>query len=367
MNDHSDIQIPQPAAELTFRNLLIVTWDFVRFLFSKWLILVIFGITGGIIGIIYEWIQKPSYEAVLTFSTDDENTTIGAGSLAGIAAQFGFDLGGAGNVFSGDNIIALMQSRKILTSALLSQVDYKGSRRSLLNIYYDASGLRKSFQKSQKLKNVSFPETEQVPDYSRLQDSVFLLIIKKINADVLKVDRPDKKIVLYEIRCVSPDEIFSANFAKALINETSKFYIENKTRRSKITVDVLQRKADSIRYAYDAALSGRALLSDANINPAFQVPQVGIQKKQTDITVLSTAYGEILKNLEIAKFNLLRETPLITVIDEPLQPLRNLQKGRLFGAIVGGFIFGILGILYLMVARTINGIRRDAALAAKRS
>ena len=348
--------VPEASAELTFKNLIGILANFLRFIFSKWLILLIFGITGGLLGITYAWVQKPSYEAVLTFSTDDDNGG-SAGGLAGIAAQFGFDLGGAGSVFTGDNVVALMQSRKIIFSALQTKVDYKNKKETLLNIYLETTGMSEGFKKSPILKNVSFPAEQKPETYSRLQDSVLLIVIKNINLNVLKVDKPDKKIDLYEVRCKSPDETFSIAFTNQLIKEVSDFYIQSKTKRSQITVTVLQKSADSLRQAFNAALSGRAALADANLNTAFQSPIVGIQKKQTDITVLSTAYGEILKNLELAKFNLLRETPLITIIDEPMGPLLDLKMGRLIGGIIGGFLFGFLGIGYLLTAKALKEIK----------
>ena len=53
-------------------------------------------------------------------------------------------------------------------------------------------------------------------------------------------------------------------------------------------------------------------------------------------------YGEIMKNLELAKLNLLKETPLVQVIDRPVLPLKKEKKGRLMGLIVWGFVSFIL-------------------------
>ena len=39
------------------------------------------------------------------------------------------------------------------------------------------------------------------------------------------------------------------------------------------------------------------------------------------MTVLGTAYGELLKNLELAKYSLLKEIPYIQIIDIPHYPL----------------------------------------------
>lgn len=322
----------------------------VAFLFSKWLILGVFAFVGGVTGISYAWIQDAQYEAVLTFSTDEDKTSAGS-NILGLASQFGFNLGGAGNVFSGDNIVPLIQSQKIILASLFSQVTINGKPQSLLNLYFDASHMSEKFKNAEAPKNVSFPLNQDIKTFSRIQDSVLQLIINKITKENLTVTRPDSKMQIYKIDCISPNENFSKEFVQQLIKKVSEFYIETKTKRSQQTVEILQKRADSIRTAYNSALYGRATLTDANINPAFQTPTVGIQSKQTDITVLATAYGEIIKNLELAKFNLLRETPLIQVIDEPMLPLKNLKPGRLSTGIIFSIFFILIGAAFLTIKR----------------
>lgn len=316
-----------------------------KFFLSKWVIICIIGFSGAGLGLLYGWLEKPRYEAVLTFSTDDDKGT--ATGIMGIAAQFGINLGGVGGVFSGDNILSLISSQKIMKEALFSTTNVKGKEENLLSIYYESSGMKKSFRKDTILQKVSFPLHQDPATYSRVQDSVLQLILKDISKKVLVADRPDKRVLLYNITVISPSETFSKEFTEELITRVTDFYIASSTQRSFQTVQVLQERADSIKRAYDAALMGRAELSDANLNPAFQSPLVGIQKKQTDITVLATAYGELLKNLELSKFNLLRETPLIQVIDEPMLPLKVIKTGRLLGMIYGGLLAGFLCLCYL--------------------
>ena len=101
-------ELPTDSSEITLRGLLIFGRELFKFLLSKWKILCILCCFGGVIGIVYQWIQKPKYEAVLTFSTEEDKGG-GTGSLAGLAAQFGFDIGRASSVFSGDNILPLIQ------------------------------------------------------------------------------------------------------------------------------------------------------------------------------------------------------------------------------------------------------------------
>ncbi|MBS1729875.1 MAG: lipopolysaccharide biosynthesis protein [Bacteroidetes bacterium] len=316
-----------------------------QFFFSKWVIICIIGFSGAGLGLLYGWLEKPNYQAVLSFSTDDDKAT--TTGIMGIAAQFGINLGGVGGVFSGDNILSLISSQKIVKQALFTPVQVDHQQENLLSLYYESSGMKKSFRKDTILQKVSFPLNQDPEKYSRVQDSVLQLILKDISKKVLVAERPDKRVLIYTITVISPSETFSKAFSEELITRVTAYYVASSTTRSYQTVEILQERADSVKRAYDAALQGRAALSDANLNPAFQSPLVGIQKKQTDITVLATAYGELLKNLELSKFNLLRETPLIQVIDEPMLPLKVIKTGRLLGTIYGGLLAGFLCICYL--------------------
>ncbi len=318
-----------------------------RYLLSKWLIILIVAFIGGIAGITYAWMQTPKYAAVLTFSMEDEKSS--GGGLAGLAAQFGLDLGTVGGAFTGENIVVLVQSNRMIESTLLSDISVNGKQESLLNYYLDIYDFKKGFSKSpdKELRNLTFPDKQDPSTFTRLQDSVLLLVINAMQKGALKTEKPEARMNLYSITCKSEDETFSIEFCKQLIKNVSEFYVDTKTKRSAKIVDILQKRADSVKTAFNNALLGRAELSDANINTALQLPAVGIQRKQTDVTVLATAYGELLKNLEIAKFNLLNETPLIQVIDEPVAPLEKKKLGRLLGGLIGGFIMGLLCVIYL--------------------
>lgn len=348
--------IPENSAELTFNHLIISIIRLWKYLLSKWLIICIVGFSGGILGIIYGWLEEPKYEAALTFSTEEDKSSSVAG-LAGIAAQFGFSVGSVGGVFSGDNVLALIRSQKMISQTLLTPIDSNGKKQSLLNIYLDATHMSEGFKKNELLKNLSFPLNQDSKTFSRLQDSILLLVIDRISKTQLKVDRPDVKVAIYRIDCITTSEFFSKEFVTHLIKNVSDFYIATKTQRSLNTVAIIQNRADSIKRAFDAAIEGRASLSDANINPAFQQPQVGIQKKQSDISLLGAAYGEILKNLELAKFNLLRDTPYIQIIDEPVMPLRKIKTGRLVGGLLGGVIAGFVCVLFLLAKRAVKNAK----------
>jgi hypothetical protein len=166
--------------------------------------------------------------------------------------------------------------------------------------------------------------------------------------DNISVAKVDKKLSFVRFSITYPNEMFSKYFAEALLKEVSAFYVETKTELSRKNIVSLQLQADSVRRELDKALSSRAYYADENINPAKQIVGVHLQKRQMDIQIYGAAYAEMIKNIEILKLDLARETPLIQVIDEPVFPLYNDKMRKLKGLIIGGFIGGFLSCGFLL-------------------
>ncbi|MNE18567.1 hypothetical protein D3C80_1116100 [compost metagenome] len=93
-----------------------------------------------------------------------------------------------------------------------------------------------------------------------------------------------------------------------------------------------------------------------NINPARQIALIPSQRKSMDMQVLSTTYAEVVKNLEISKLALLRETPLIQIIDTPSYPLDKEKWGKVKGFVIGGFLASLLCIIILLMVKVVKGV-----------
>lgn len=321
-----------------------------RYLKKKYLLISLAVLLGLAFAIFYCTIKKPVYTANLTFSMEGEDNSSG-GSIMSLAAQFGLDLGGSGvgGIFEGDNIIELFKSRRIIETALLQP--YAESNKSYADEFLDVAGFRPSTEVPPNM----FPVNSNKP-FTRAQDSVMGKIHEAIASIYLEVGKPDIKLNIYTMSFESLNENFSKAFTELLIKEVTKFYVDSKTKRARYNVEVLQKRTDSIKNAFDMALYGRAGIIDANLNPAFQTPMVGAQQKQTDITVLGTAYGELLKNLEIAKYSLLKATPYIQIIDGPRYPLdKRTYPWYLYVplAMIGSFFLACMGLLGLRLLQKI--------------
>ncbi len=96
------------------------------------------------------------------------------------------------------------------------------------------------------------------------------------------------------------------------------------------------------------------MVQDINVNPAFSAAQVPVLKQQANIQVYSAAYGEMFKNLELARFQYLNEIPLMQIIDAADYPMQKIKLGKLKAAI----LFSVLAELLLIIFLASRGVFR---------
>lgn len=339
--------------EFSFRQTIESQWENVLYLWDKKGKLIALGIIGGIFGIVYAWLKPITYTSRLTFVVEESKA--GGGSLlSGLAGQLGFDLGGlsgTGGVLAGDNVQQLLRSQKMIKNTLLTPFG-DSSKVSIADEYARTSKLSETWGKKYNDGNpVRFPMDSG--NYTRLQDSLLQVIIKRISEKELAVGKPDKKLSFFEATVTMHNEALAQVFTTRLIDQATRFYIDTKTKRQRNNVNRLQTRADSIglllnRKTYTASEANAVML---DVNPAYPTANVGLELKQRDKLVLQTIYAEIVKNLEISRTMLIQETPTFQIVDEPELPLKKNRTGFLISIIYGGLIMGIVGALYLLLSR----------------
>jgi uncharacterized protein involved in exopolysaccharide biosynthesis len=332
--------------EITLKELLHKTGEWFRYLRSKWLIIGSVSILGAALGFWYATTQKPTYTASLSFALEEEGA--GASAAMGLASQLGLDIGGAtsGGAFKGANVLEIFKSRLMIQKALLEPVA-NNSKKSLAELYIDANEWRKAWKEKKNLKNIQFPV--RAIDLSRTQDSVLGLIHEKLMKQELTVGQKDKKNSVIFVELATKSEEFSKNFTETLAVIVSDFYIETKSKKAKNNLSILQHQRDSIRAALNGSLTGVAVSNDQvfGLNPALNVRRVPGIKKEVDVQANTAILTELVKQTELARINLRKETPLIQVIDKPILPLKKEKFGKGKGLVLGGLLaaFLVTGVL----------------------
>lgn len=325
-------------------------FDFINFCLKKWVIICVFGFGFGILGFVLAALRKPTYISTLTFSTDSQSMS-SLGGLSGIASSMGFGgLQPTGSVFEGDNLIELLKSKHLIEKTLLNKIPY--TNKTFIQKYIDDYELSEIYEKKEHLKKIKFPTNLNRSKLTYHEDSLLKDIYLRIVENDLKIKNINNKVSIVEAKIISKSPVFSRYFSESLLEETSKYYIELKTKKARINYNILKAQSDSVRNELNNAIMGVAVSSDNTfgLNPALATRRVDGSKKQLDVQMNLAVLTELLKNTELARVSLLNDTPIIQTIDVPRYPLEEKKIRKLYGLLFGGFFGGILilAILYLL-------------------
>lgn len=330
------------------------------YLKSQWKIIILCGFIGAILGISYSFFKKPIYTATLSFALEDDKPGNGGlGSALGLVGSLGLDFGGnAGGIFTGANLTELFKSRIMVEKTLLSPVVVDGKTISLAEMYIQNQGWRKKWNLKSTLKSIEFSPNSNRKNFTRVHDSILGVIYIDLYKKGLSVAQRDKKVSIITIDVNSTNELFSKYFAESLVKEVSDFYINTKSKKARVNMNILERQTDSIRAELNGAITGVAVANDNTfmLNPALNVRRAPSARRQVDVQANTAILTELVKQTELAKVNLRKETPLIQIIDKPILPLKKEQFGKIKGFILGGIITGILTMLVLILRRMLRAL-----------
>ena len=342
--------------EISLKELIDKGKEWWHYLLSQWKIIVLAGIIGACLGLAYSFIKKPIYTATLSFALEDEKGGGGLGGALGLASSLGFDLGGGGSIFTGSNLTELFKSRAMVEQTLLSPVVVDGKTISLAEMYIQNQEWREKWSEKPKLKDIQFLPNTNRKYFTRVHDSILGVMYADLSKTGLTVGQKDKKIAIITIDVNSTNELFSKYFTEALVKEVSDFYVTTKSKKARMNMDILERQTDSIRRELNGAITGVAVANDNTfgLNPAMNVRRAPSARRQVDVQANTAILTELVKQTELAKVTVRKETPLIQVIDQPILPLKKEKFGKAKGIVLGGVLAGFLIIIFLIIRRVLK-------------
>jgi uncharacterized protein involved in exopolysaccharide biosynthesis len=352
MSEQPALQPQNNNDEISLKELILKVKEWVAYLWgNKWVILLVSAL-GGALGFAYaKYLTKPEYTAQVTF-TMEQKSGGAASALGGLASSLGLgDMGGANSsgMFGGENILMLMKSNRIIHEALKAPIaELDGDH--LLNAY-----LKNHFANALKENKIElFPKLIDTVETSRAQDSLLLLATKNIREKQLVAERANEKNTIINLKVKDENEQWAFLLSKMVVKHAIDLYMEIKVGKLIATEQDLTRKRDSIRGLLDGTITTLAIETDLNSHSPLMRYKTKQAKKQVDIEVLKTMYGNIIQNLEMTKFQRSQEEPIIEIIDEPILPLEVNELGQIRGLIFGGLFFGFLATLIILIRLQLN-------------
>ena len=336
--------------EITVKQLFVILIDYKNHLLSKYKKISIFVLFSLIISYILLYDKDDNYTATMTFvveANSNSNSSFG-GPLGGLLGQTGFNLGqlmGASTTYSQENVLELIKSRSVIIASLMN-THIIDNKKTLLIDYYT---LTNDFNPRLVIANEK--NTFKI-------DSLSNIVWKHIiNQDELILE-VSKYSNIISLSYTSVDQIFAKAFVDELINETTNQYIKHNTNQAVSTLDFLQERADSIFNELEIAEEQYADIKDVNeriIKASGRLNELRLLRK---VEVLNTMYVELIKNLELSKLTMLKNTPLIYIIDRPILPLQKDNKKVLYIIFITIFSF-FLSVFYFILVKFIGDITKN--------
>lgn len=345
--------------EISLKEFIQILKEWSKYLLFRWKVIILAGIIGATLGVMYSLSKKPVYTASLSFALEDEKSGGGLGGALGLASSLGIDVGGGGgSIFSGSNLTELFKSRTMVEKTLLSPVTVKGKVISLAEMYIKDNEWRNKWTDNPKFKELQFLPEMKRQYFTRVHDSILGSIYQNLSNNSLSIQQRDKKIAIITMDVSSNDELFSFYFCEALARQVGKFYIETKSKKARTNMEILEHQVDSVRSELNSAITGVAVANDNtfNLNPALNIRRAPSVRRQVDVQANTAILTELVKQSELAKVTLRRETPLIQVIDRPILPLPKERFSKAKGLLIGGFLAGFLTVILLVIRRLLKQV-----------
>ena len=339
-------QIQQSKSKITFKEFILKHKANLSYLWNYRQRLLLMGLLGGILGFgCAHYFIKATYTSRLTFMIEEK--TSGMASIMGLASQFGLDLsgGGGGDLFSSDNLMLMLRSQKIIESALLEPLPELNNDH-LLNNY-----LHNHYPKDLQKKKIKLYDLNiQKNAFGRAKDSILAEVVIDIQKSIV-VNKLDKKASIIDLTLTDVNEQWAFLMSKLIIKKATDLYLDLKVGKTSRTIGVLESRLDSIKRTLDGLISAAAVENDQSKALVSMQSRVPAAKKQMQIQILSAMQIELVKTLELNKFALQREEPVIQVIDTPIMPLKKTGQKRILTAVLGSFLVTTLVSAWLLAKK----------------
>lgn len=168
----------------------------------------------------------------------------------------------------------------------------------------------------------------------------------------------DKKEGYLTLSVTMPEALAAAEVAQKAQALLQNYITRFKVEKSQAELDFIQERYNEARGIATREQYSVAADQDKFKNLVSQVPQVSTSRKQMDYAISNSVFQELAKQLEQAKIQVAKDTPVFTIVEPVAVPtedagpsgLKTLILWMFLGVIIGyGFVYGKTIIVSLKI------------------
>lgn len=338
----------QDGDEITLKELILKIKEYTSEIIKRWYVPAFFALLLSAYMLYQAFTTKPIYQAELTYIVNEADKS-GMGGLGSLLGAFG-----AGTVgkSSPDMINELARSERIMNTSLFAKSNIDGVDDYFANHFIRIYELHKSWEKDTTGLNGFTFKKSNFEAFTRLENKALNNIHDILIGKAGKFSPSfDKKSGIMKMTFESPSEALSIFFTRKVFVDLGDFYVNSTTERERTNYMTLKAQQDSVFALLKSKGQSAASFGDFQRGLLFESDKFKGQMLRQESQVAGAVYTELMKQFAVADYALRNNTPFISAIDMPKEPLEPTKKSKKMAVIIGVFGGMFLGSLLIVFRR----------------
>ena len=167
-------------------------------------------------------------------------------------------------------------------------------------------------------------------------------------AQVLTIDVDDQE-GLVSISVELADRMVAAQLAQAATDLLQSNIIAFKSQSARNNLDFIRGQYESKRQEFEEIQDSIAIFKDKNLNITSSLYQNQLSRLESQFTVISSVFQELAGQVEQAKIQVNKDTPIFTIIEPVSVPLERSKPRRTMMVIIWTFLGGVFSVGWILV------------------
>ena len=313
--------------------------DLLKKLYKSKKLIIYFTILFSSIGIATALSLPVKYNSTTVFITQNQDT--GSSSLSGVASLVGINLGSSS--FGGEipstmypQIIESVKFKRLLLDQIIDKKNNLTLKKFLIE-YYSIEEIEE-----QEINDLGMTITEE-KCFDILSNDILNLNVNtkdgfvSINAELSVAE-------------------YSANVAKFSRELLQNIIIENKIETARQNLIFSESQLIEKKKEFDEIYSKLAFFSDSNLNSVNSFVLNEKNKLESEFQIISAVVEEISKQVEQAKLQLKKDTPVFSTIQEVVIPVRRSSPKRTQLVMIFGFLGFVISCISVLISKPLKNI-----------
>jgi len=334
---------------------------------------------SGVLGLLVAWVSPVEYTAKTIIVTRTESRTGESGSLTGLAAMVGINLGTA--MDAGSEIIPtdypdFIQSLSFQKSLMYTPITWQRFPQPVTLFEYYEKYHKPGFLAILRQYTIGLPKTiigwfkgnkkaTGIGNVAAMDDGLVYLSgaelgVRGILTKKLKLTlNPNNNFIKLEAK--APEARAAAQLVQRARELLQEKVTELKIIKAQQNLEFTKGLCDEKKKEFVEAQGRLAQFRDKNLNLESEMARTEEDQLISEYQIAFSVYNELAKQLENAKIQVKEDTPIFSVIEEATVPnYRSKPKTEMI-LLIWIFLGGVVGIVWVLAGRFLGEARKKWA------